>query len=144
MLHIAILLLASTAVLSCSMDTGYHDAESGNPVKGNQILISGIVADEANIPLEGVLVQFVEYSGDIPRHVPAYSATAYTDRDGYYTIYTEGLAGPMQCYINAEDPKGLHESASKVILVTWTGPAFDEESGMFVVNDCNFIMHIKQ
>ena len=99
MLHIAILLLVSTAVLSCSMDTSYHDGENGNPGKGNQILISGIVTDEANIPLEGINVQFIEYSEDITQHIPAYSATASTDRNGYYTIYTEGLAGPMQCYI---------------------------------------------
>ena len=33
---------------------------------------------------------------------------------------------------------GIYENQTQQVLISWKGMSFDEESNMFVVNDCNF------
>jgi hypothetical protein len=144
MLHIAILLLVSTAVLSCSMEFDSDVMESDSALKGNKILLSGIVADEDGNPLEGISIQMLEYLANDETYSAISSAASSTDSDGFYTIYADGHTESMQCYVRAEDLEKKYESQTKMVLITWSGPSFDSESGIFVINDCNFIMQKKQ
>ena len=119
--------------------------ESDAALKGNRILISGLVVDETGDPLEGISIQLTEYPEDKGRAFsPTNTVISSTDGKGCFTIYAEGSEEAMHCYVRADDPDGIYESQTKTILVTWSGPTYDNDAKMFVVNDCNFIMQKKQ
>ena len=58
--------------------------------------------------------------------------------EGTYSIRTKGADDPLLCIITAEDMSGIYENQTQQVLISWKGMSFDEESNMFVVNDCNF------
>lgn len=138
--YFAILLLVPTAVLSCSKAAEAESMESDAALEGNKVLISGIVADEHGNPLEGISIHLLEYLDITDLASPVNSIKSTTDKDGYYSIYAEGDLSPMLCYVKAEDPNGIYMTQVKTVLVKWSGPTFDKDANMFVVNDCNFIL----
>lgn len=143
------LLLASTAVLSCSMDfdmqaPGSNNMESDAALQGNKIVITGVVANEDGLELKGISVSFLEYPENSEESLPFGSFSTLTDEKGYYTIYADGPAEPMHCYVKVEDPEDVYAGQTAEIFVSWSGPSFDKESDMFVVNDCNFVLKRNQ
>ena len=143
------LLLASTAVLSCSMETdmlapGNNNMESDAALKGNKVVITGVVANEDGLPLKGIHVSFLEYRENGEESMPVGSVNTMTDDKGYYTIYADGPAEPIHCFVNVEDTEGIYAGQTAEIFVSWSGPSFDKASNMFVVNDCNFVLKKNQ
>lgn len=139
LLHIAILLLTSTAVLSCSKAHDTETLESDSALEGNKVLISGIVSDEDGNTLEGISIQLFEFLNS-NEEVPVNSIKTYTDKLGYFSLYADGDSQPMICHVIAFDPSGSYKSQTRIILVNWAGPTYDNDARMFVVNDCNFVM----
>ena len=45
---------------------------------------------------------------------------------------------PLLCIVTAEDMKGIYESQTQQVLISWKNMSFDEIANMFVVNNCNF------
>ena len=91
------LLLASTAVLSCSMETdmqapGNNNMESDAALKGNKVVITGVVANEDGLPLKGIHVSFLEYRENGEESMPVGSVSTLTDeeKDLIYLRYWEG------------------------------------------------------
>lgn len=141
--YILILLLASTAVLSCSTapDMALPDKDMAN---GAGLVISGIVADmEDGSPLEEIKLTLhaAEISGSDATTIFD-KAIVYTDNNGLYTFKAEGFMNPISCIIIAEDPNGVYASANHEIpLISWDS-SYNMTGGIFYINECDF--HLKK
>mgnify|MGYP003457266671 FL=1 len=137
--HILILLLAATVAVSCSKADMAIEDMAGNPgVKS--IVITGIVTEAQNgQPLENITIHFKAYPKDSPDAAPIIIDEVHTNSNGAYTIQTGvEIYYPLLCTLSAEDSKDIYESKTNQVIVTWSGPSFDRNSGTFVVNDCTF------
>lgn len=131
--HIIILLLATTAVLSCS--TGF---QMDVPADTAGIEISGAVTDgETGEPLDEIKITLTTAQRqDI--HTGNILKTAYTDNHGTFTIMAEGADGLRSCILIAEDPDGIYETASQTVNITWSESNMSQ--GIFYVNDIIFYL----
>ena len=142
-LNTLILLLASTAVLSCSMGP-MMDAEA--PMDENKPLmlsVSGTASDiSTGQPLEEIKITIhaAEHpDGSIANIV---SKTTYTDRNGKFTISADGFTNQTTCLVTAEDPDGIYEGASQEIKISWSQTNMLDN--VFFVNDCDFYLERKK
>lgn len=145
LIYILILLLSATAVLSCSV--GIQDAMPPYDYEESpmSILITGTVSDmDSKAPLEGISVKFKAYPDDTSDSPSVVSDRVYTDNRGIFTIHTAAPEYPLLCVLVAEDENYVYDNQTRQIIVTWSGPSFDNHSNMFVVNDCNFSLTKKQ
>jgi hypothetical protein len=135
-LNIVILLLASTAVLSCSTGMpGTLDPDA------RTLVISGVTTDSStDEPLEDVKItlQATEVRKGVIKSKR--TVTAYTDNRGSYNITAEGFRNTVTCSISAEDMKGNYQGGTQEINISWSGPSYEKETGTFYVNDCNFYL----
>lgn len=146
LIHIFILLLSTTAVLSCSAEI----PDAFNPPFDYEespmsILITGIVTDnDSGEPLEGISIKFKAFPRSGTESPSVVSDRVYTDNRGIFTIQTAAPEYSLSCILIAEDENSVYDSRSKEIIVTWSGPSFDNNTNTFVVNDCNFSLTKKQ
>lgn len=143
-LNILILLLASTAVLSCSAGM-VNELETPKEATGRyKLVISGSVSDmESALPLEDIriVMRSVEKTDDA--NPKEYSYTAYTDNKGTFTINIGGFNNPVSVELEAEDPNGMYNPARHDIpLITWDSD-YNMAGGTFFINDCNFYLEKK-
>lgn len=136
--YLMMLLSGMTVLPSCSMEM--FDAEADIPGASRSIFISGVVCDaQTGQALEDIKIAFTAFLQDDTDADPALSDEVYTGNKGTFTIQTpETEAGSLVCKLTASDQKGLYESHTKQIIVTWRGTSYDREMNMYVVNDCNF------
>lgn len=137
--NILILLLVSTAVLSCSAEpmSEYQPSE-----EELEIVISGAVSDIlTGEPLEEVKITLhaAEFGGN--DNVNLISKTTYTDNTGKYSVSAKGFTYITTCLVTAEDPNGEYVESSQEIMVTWTAP--NMQGNTFFVNDINFYLERK-
>lgn len=131
-----ILLLASTAVLSCS-DLGDYEIPSSE--EELEILISGTASDIlTGEPLEEIKISLHAAEFGDNDNVNLVSKTTYTDNSGKYTVSAKGFTYITTCLVTAEDPNGVYADSSQEIMVTWTAP--NMQGNTFYVNECNFYL----
>ena len=134
--NIFILLLFSTAVLSCSEGPISEFQPSEEEL---EIVISGAVSDiQTGKPLEEVKITLhaAEFGGN--DNVNLVSKTTYTDNTGKYSVSAQGFTYITTCLVTAEDPNGVYVDSSQEIMVTWTAP--NMHGNTFFVNDINFYL----
>lgn len=140
------LTLLAISATSCSLALLSDESEK---LDGDlKIVVTGVASDVvSNTPLTGIKITFSAYKENSISILPLASQTVYTNSDGIYTIQAEGFSEAITCTITAEsieqDEVEYEEITSKIV-VTWSGDSFDEETGTFFVNDCNFQLKKKE
>lgn len=142
-LNILILLLASTAVLSCSAGM-VNELESIKGQTGYKLVISGSVSDmESSEPLEDIRIVMRSVERTDEANPKEFSHTAYTDNKGTFTINIGGFSSPISVVLEAEDPNDMYKPARHEIpLITWDSD-YNMDRGTFFINDCNFYLEKK-
>lgn len=140
-LNILILLLASTAVLSCSAGI-LNETDAPQSQTGSfKLVISGSVSDmESAAPLEDIriVMRSVEKIGGINLEEQTY--TAYSDSKGTFTINMGGFDNPVSVELEANDTDGIYKPAKHEIpLITWDS-SYNMNGDTFFINDCNFYL----
>ncbi|MBQ9723065.1 MAG: radical SAM-associated putative lipoprotein [Bacteroidales bacterium] len=131
--HILILLLATTAVLSCSVGFPMEV-----PAETSGIEITGAVTDgKTGEPLDEIKITLTT-TERLDIQIGTVLKTAYTDNNGTFTIMAEGVKGLTSCVLIAEDPDGIYETASQVVNITWSESNMLQ--GIFYVNDIIFYL----
>lgn len=137
-LYIVTLLLASTAVLSCSKGDMMEMDHIGNANEKSMVIMGSVSDRITGEALEDIAIKFKAYLQSEADKAPAYEETVYTDNKGTFTIHSAGADEKMICILTAEDKNGEYESQSQEIIITWEGTSFDRKSNTFIVNSCNF------
>lgn len=137
-LYISTLLLASAGLWSCSAEM--MSDEDMAATADRCIFITGIVTDmDSGNKLEDIEIEFKAYPQNNAETAPPVAVDqVYTNSEGIFTIICNGYHEPLLCVLVAKDAESLYESQTKQIMVTWSGPSYDHDSNMFVVNDCTF------
>ena len=134
--NIFILLLVTTAVLSCSEGLLSESQPSEEEL---EIVISGAVSDIlTGEPLEDIKICLHAAEFGDNENVNLVSKTSYTDNSGKYTVSAIGFTYITTCLITAEDPNGKYADSSQEVMVTWTAP--NMQGNTFYVNDINFYL----
>lgn len=108
-------------------DTGSH-----------KIILSGIVVDkDTNAPLEDIKITFSMYDQANPVSASLVK-NVYTDNKGVYNISIETRPKKSRCTLYAESPDSGYVSSIQEINILWSGTSYDQNSGIFFVNNCNF------
>lgn len=137
-LHILLMLLAATAVSSCSKGD-FEVALDGAPSNDRSIVITGSATDsQSGEAIENISISFMAYPYDDESAGPLFSEEVYTNSEGIFTIHAQGSHQKLLCIIIAQDKEGIYESQTKQVIVTWEGTSFDRYNNIFVVNDCAF------
>lgn len=140
------LTLLAISATSCSLALLSDESEK---LDGDlKIVVTGVASDViSNTPLTGIKITFSAYKENSISILPLASQTVYTNSDGIYTIQAEGFSEAITCTITAESieqDEVQYEEITSKIVVTWSGDSFDEETGTFFVNDCNFQLKKKE
>lgn len=140
--RIHILLTAAAVFLSCSMVLMDNDTDS-SPREDCRIIVSGSISDmDTNVPLAGIKVAFCAYPlNGAGGGTPSVTQTVYSDSNGIYAVEIDGISESLSCTIIAESPdlETLpYQSASQEVNINWSGNGYDEGTGTFFVNDCDF------
>lgn len=131
--HILILLLATTAVLSCSTGITLE-----NPSGSAGIEITGAVTDAiTGEPLDEIKITLTTIDRS-DNESDNFIKTVYTDNKGTFKIISEADKGINSCFLLAEDPDGVYLSDSQTINITWTQS--NMHHGVFYVNDIFFYL----
>jgi hypothetical protein len=137
--YILTLLLAATAVLSCSKaDIAIEDVVENTGERS--IIITGAVTDAQNgQALEDITIHFKAYPQDSPDASPIIIDEVHTNSKGEYTIQIYGdFHEPLLCTLSTQDSKDTYETKTNQVIISWNGTSFDKNSGTFVINDCSF------
>ena len=139
-LNTFILLLTTTAVLSCSAGPFFENA---NVETDLELSVSGTASDiSTGTPLEDIKVTIHVAEHGQNQNMNLVSKTAYTDNNGKFTISAEGFTNETTCLITAEDPDGMYADASQEIKIQWS--SVNMEGNVFYVNDCDFYLEKKK
>lgn len=132
----AVLLTAFSASCSTGLEP-VGDLEN----TGYTIVISGTAADITTTePLENVKITF--YAAEVTEYGEGalVDRTVYTDNRGRFELTEGGFQQKILCRITAEDQTGTYESSTQEMIVSWSGPSFNSETGSFYANDVNFYL----
>ena len=143
-LNILILLLASTAVLSCSAGMVNELEDIKGQTAEYRLVISGAVSDmESTMPLEDIRIVMTSEEQTEEGKSEKDTFTVYTDNAGLFTINIGGFRYLVSIVLEADDPHGSYRSARHEIpLITWNSN-YNMSAGTFYINDCNFYMEKK-
>ena len=131
------LLSVSTAALSCSVDSG-SGIHADQYEHSLTMVISGTASDrDSGSPLTDIKICL--YASEMVTGKKD-TTTVYTDERGYFIIKAEGFSRPVTCTIIAEDKTGEYEAGRQDLNISWNGTSFDEYTGYFYVNDCDFYL----
>lgn len=125
---------------SASCSTGLEPVEDLETT-GYTIVISGTAADlNTTNPLENVKITL--YAAEISDmgDVSLVNKSVYTDNRGKFQLTEDGFYRMISCRITAEDQTSTYASSAQEMIVTWSGPSFNPETGTFYVNDVNFYL----
>lgn len=133
------LLSITTAALSCSMES---PANTDLPNENfYTVVVSGTASDKGNgTPLKGIRIRLHAAEIVSGSDGEVRTTTIYTDERGYFTLTADGFTRPISCTITAEDSNGIYGFARHDLNISWSGTSFDEYTGYFYVNDCDFYM----
>lgn len=144
--HILILLLASTAVLSCSPGMVEEIEELKGQTNSNEynLLISGSASDmDTSLPIEEIKITLTATEKTADGRTTSHEKSAYTDNEGVFTLKINGFKGHVTAVLTAEDPNGNYKSATHEIpLITWDS-SYNMSGNDFFINDCSFYLEKK-
>lgn len=127
------------AALSCSMGDIYSDSYNGIYT----IVVSGAVSEkESTLPLEGIKIT-LNASEQFQVRETIRTMTVYTDNRGRFTLTAEGFTEKVFCTLTAEDVNNEYGAVEQELNISWNGSSFDNHTGTFYVNDCNFYLEKK-
>ena len=117
-----------------------HSGDMMGDKDTRSIIITGAVTDASTgQPLEDITIHFKAYPQDIPDASPIFTDEVHSTSSGTFTIHASGnIYESLLCVLTAQDAGNIYESKTNQVIVTWSGPSFDRNSGTFVVNDCTF------
>ncbi len=131
------LLSVATAALSCSKEMSYKPADE-SPYT---IVVTGTASDKADgTPLHNIEITLYAAENISGGEVRIRTTKASTDINGHYTLAMEGFKEPVSCTISASDLDNIYGTAQQELRISWSGTSFDEYTGYFYVNDCDFFM----
>ncbi len=133
-IHILMLLLSATAVLSCDVGMNHDMNMNGG---AHTITVIGTASDiDTGKAIEEIKITLnASEEGNNPAN-----KSAYTDNQGKYTISMSGFTKPAKFTITAEDPKGIYGSSThEISLVKWDF-TYSSEDGNFFVNGEDFYL----
>ena len=138
--YILLTLLGTTMLSSCSMEVFDADSSITDRDEQKELIITGLVTDsDNNTALEDISIYFRAYPQAEPDSSPIMNDEVHTGNNGIFTIQaTSTDSGKLLCTLTAEDPKGIYQSQTKQIIITWKGTSYDKKLQKYVVNDCNF------
>lgn len=134
-----IMLLASTALLSCSVPDMINDPSMDIGGTGNTLVITGTVSDISDdTPLEDIKLTLHATEMTGTANATSGKATSYTDNKGMFSLRASGFTGEISCIVTAEDLKGTYKSGrNEIPLVRWD-MGYNMKDGVFYINDCDF------
>lgn len=144
-LNIFILLLFTTAVLSCSemmpMEPSLNDDMNEKPASFT-LIISGTASDKNEaFPLEEIKITLHAAEIADGQEAELFTKTTYTDNRGKFTLSAEGFTKPVSCIITAEDPNGEYTSwTHEIPLISWDSSYNMTPDGTCFINDCDFFL----
>lgn len=142
-LNTMILLLVSTAVLSCSKAA--NDIEdiqcSTRPGEPYSLVISGSASDkDSSLPLEEIKITLTAVEKPAKGRETSLEKTSYTGSNGLFTLKADGFRNPVSIVLTAEDPNGRYKTATHEIpLITWDS-SYNMDGNSFFINECNFYL----
>lgn len=138
-INITMLLSVTIAALSCSTEAPFsYDV---NTHSSYTIIISGTASDKSSsTPLEGIRISLYATEKGNDKESGMKTKAVYTDSKGYFALSLGGFSKPAHCTIMANDPEGIYETVQQDINISWNGTSFDEQTGCFYVNSCDFYM----
>jgi hypothetical protein len=135
--NMIMLLSVSMAALSCSKGLPYEPAGK-TPYT---IVVSGTALDKSEkVPLHGIEITLHAAENGPGGEIIINPTEVRTDSIGRYTLKLDGFLEPISCTITASDPHNIYGTSQQEIRISWSGTSFDEYTGYFYVNDCDFYM----
>ncbi len=129
--NILILLLASTAVLSCSMAYDMMDQEGE---VGYALEISGKVSDAGT----GSPIEEIRITVNAMRNGKEVAEQhTYTDNQGNFMILLNEAGRPSTVVLTADDINGRYVSVRQELMIPWDS-SHNIKDGIFYINNCNF------
>ena len=138
--NMIMLLSVSIAALSCSTGAPYDDTmtEGDGPYT---IVVSGTASDKSSgTPLKEIRISLHAAEMIIGGEKEVRTTNVYTDINGHFTLTADKFSRPVSCTITASDGNGVYRISRQELNISWSGTSFDEYTGYFYVNDCNFYM----
>ncbi len=144
-IHMFILLLFSTAVLSCSAEMlfdGDMAAPGAADEAGFSLNVSGTVSDtDSRQPLEDMKITVTARENASDEKIT--TKTGYTDNLGRYIIQIGGFRSPTSFSIKVEDPTDVYKTFEHYIpMVSWNSD-YNMENNVFYINECDFFLKKK-
>ncbi len=135
-IYILMLLLFSTAVLSCTaFDAEMSPTDPEGPDMEFALSISGTVSDIENPEIKPEDIRITINA--MQRDVIVYTKTAYTDNKGKFMLSLDGFRKPSSIVATAKDMKGVYKSSTHEMLISWDA-YYNIKNGVFYLNECNF------
>lgn len=134
------LLSVTIAALSCSTALP-HDKTVSDGEGPYTIVVSGTASDKASgTPLKEIKISLHAAELLAGGEGEIRTTSVYTDSRGYFTLTADKFSRPVSCTITAVDRNGIYGMARQELNISWSGTSFDEYTGYFYVNDCDFYM----
>ncbi len=134
-LYILLLLLSSTAALSCSVND-FIGENSGNGLQF-QLYISGFASDlETGEPLEGMQIEVVPFQFGNEAYP---KKSVFTNKEGRFAVTFEGYKRPTNILATAIDRDSVYVSGSQEIFISWT-ESYHIKNGVCYIEGCDFFM----
>lgn len=137
LLNIIMLLSVSMAALSCSKELPNEPADKVSYT----IVVSGTASDKAEgTPLQDIEITLYAAETTAAGEVVIKTTEVCTNSEGRYTLTMSGFTEPISCTITAADPHNVYVTSQQELRISWSGTSFDEYTGYFYVNDCDFYL----
>ncbi len=143
-IHIIILLLSSTAVLSCTAEIAFDNSvmASGDRYDGSQafpIVITGTVTDaDTGKTLEDIRITATAKD---EKGNELLTQKAYTGNDGKFTLRLSFEHDKTTIVAVADDQSGTYAGSTHEMMVSGNS-IYNIEEGVFYINGCDF--HLKK
>lgn len=131
------LLSVSMAALSCSKGLPYDSYDEGP----HTLVVSGTASDkEERTPLQNIEITLYAAESLPGGEIEVKTTEGRTDSNGSYTLSLKGFNAPISCTITAGDPDNIYGISQQELRISWSGTSFDEITGHFYVNNCDFYL----
>lgn len=131
------LLSVSMAALSCSQELPDNQYDKSSYT----IAVSGTASDKSEgTPLQNIEITLYAAESLAGEEINVRTTEVMTDSNGSYTLTLGGFTNPISCTITAGDPDNIYGGSPQELRISWSGTSFDEYTGYFYVNNCDFHM----
>lgn len=136
--RLILLLSIIMPLVSCSKALLFEDSSSGLDGKEGKLIISGIVTDRVTgTTIKGISISFQCDAPDFEK------ITVETDSEGIFIIKTTGFTSTINACVTARDTQDNYLAITRDLKIDWKGESYDNRTGLFAINDCNFQLQSK-